>query len=36
MVMMHQAMRSILQQRTAMTIKIACTGGAFVRHCRLF
>ena len=23
-------------QRTAMTIKIACTGGAFVRHCRLY
>jgi hypothetical protein len=36
LVMLHQAMRSVLHRRTAMAIEIAHNGGAFVRRRRLF
>jgi len=36
LVMLHQAMRSVSHWRTAMAIKMAGDGGAFVRHHRLF
>ena len=36
LVMLHQAMRSVLQCRTTMAIEMACNGGTFVCHRRLF
>ncbi len=36
LVMLHRAMRSVLHRGTAMAIKIARDGGAFVRRRRLF
>ena len=36
LVMLHQAMRSVLHRRTAMTIEMARDGGTFVHHRRLF
>jgi hypothetical protein len=36
LVMLHRVMNAILHHRTAMAIKMACDGGAFVRCCRLF
>jgi len=34
--LLHWTMRSVSHRRTAMAIKIAHDGGAFVRHRRLF
>jgi len=34
--LLHRAMRSVSHRRTAMAIKIARDGGAFVRRRRLF
>jgi len=34
--MLHRVMRFILHRRTAIAIKMARDGGAFVRRCRLF
>ena len=36
LVMLHRAMRSVSQRRTAMAIELARDGGAFVRRRRLF
>jgi len=36
LVMLHQAMRSVLHRRTAMAIEMAHNRGAFVRRRRLF
>ena len=36
LVMLHQAMRSVLHWRTAMAIKMARGGGKFIRRRRLF
>ena len=36
LVMLHQAMPSVLQCRTTMAIEMACDGGTFVCHRRLF
>jgi len=36
LVMLHRVMRSVLHRRTTMAIEIACDGGAFVCHRRLF
>jgi hypothetical protein len=36
LVMLHWMMRSVLHRRTAMAIKMARNGGAFVRRRRLF
>jgi hypothetical protein len=34
--LLHWAMRVVLHRRTAMAIKMASNGGAFVCRCRLF
>jgi hypothetical protein len=34
--MLHLAMPHVSLQRLTMAIKMACNGGAFVCHCRLF
>jgi hypothetical protein len=36
LVMLHREMRSVLHRCTAMAIKMARKGGAFVRHRHLF
>ena len=36
LVMLHRDMRSVSHRRTAMAIEMACDGGTFVRHRRLF
>ncbi len=36
LVMLHQAMLTVLHRRTAMAIKLASDGGTFVRCHRLF
>jgi len=36
LVMLHQAMPSVLLQCVCMAIEMACEGGAFIRHRRLF
>jgi len=36
LVMLHWAMRSVPHRHTAMAIKMACNGGAFVRRHQLF
>ena len=36
LVMLHRAMHSVSHRRTAMAIEMACDGGTFVRHRRLF
>ncbi len=36
LVMLHWAMNAVLHRRTAMAIKMACDGAAFIRCRRLF